>query len=63
MSNEPAAIWRGRNGPHLIPDNVRVVMMPSRLLGIGQSIASAEHENGRERDDGSHQHDFCPLSG
>jgi hypothetical protein len=32
-------------------------------MGIGQSTAGAEHHNGHERDDGSHQHDFCPLSG
>jgi hypothetical protein len=62
MSNQPAAIGCGQNGPHLIPDNVRVGMVLSRLMGIGQSTAGAEHHNGHERDDGSQQHDFYPLS-
>jgi hypothetical protein len=35
--------------------------MPSRFISIGQRIAGAEHENGRERDDGSHQHGCCPF--
>jgi len=37
-------------------------MMLSRLMGIGQSTADAEQHNGHERDDGSQQHDFYPLS-
>ena len=57
-----AVIGRRRNDRRLIPDNVGVVMMPSRLIGVGQSVAGAECENGRERDDGSHQHGLCPLS-
>jgi hypothetical protein len=57
-----AAIWRPVNNLRLILNNVRAVMMPRRLIGIGQSTAAAERENGCERDDGSHQHGICPLS-
>ena len=46
----------------LISDDVRVAMMPWRLMAIGPSITAAKREGGRERDEGSHQHDFNPLS-
>jgi len=63
MQDEPAAaIWRAVNNRPLILNNVSAVMMPSRLIGVGPSIAGAECQNGRKRDDGSHQHGICPLS-
>jgi len=62
MENErAAAIGRRQNGLFLISDHVRVAMMPWRLMGTGQSIAAAECQNGRERDDGSHQHGPYPF--
>jgi hypothetical protein len=35
---------------------MRVVMMLSRLMGIGKSVAGADRKDSREGDDGSHQH-------
>jgi hypothetical protein len=66
MKNQPAAaIGSRQDGLFLIADHVAVVMMPCRmswrLMGIGPSMAAAEGENGGERDNGSHQHDPCPL--
>jgi hypothetical protein len=62
MENQPtAAIWRSwTDDLRLFWNDVRVVIMLSRFVSIGQSIAGAEHENGRERDNGSHQHGLCP---
>jgi hypothetical protein len=57
-----AAIRARQDGLFLISDNVRVAMMPWRLMGIGPSVAAAEYEDGREGGDGSHQHDLRPLS-
>lgn len=63
MEDQPAAAKGSRrNGLFLISNNMRVAMMLSRLVGIGPSIAAAKCEDGRKRDDGSHQHDLCPLS-
>src|SRR5216684_2812443 len=66
MKNQPAAaIGSRQDGLFLIADHVAVAMMSWRLMwllmGIGPSRAAAEGENGGERDDGSHQHDPCPL--
>jgi hypothetical protein len=62
MHDQPAAATGCRqNGLFLISDNVCVAMMPWRLTGIGPAIAGAECEDGRERDDGSHQHGCCPF--
>src|SRR5260370_39360446 len=45
-----AVIWRGRNERGFTRDNIRVaVVMPSRLINVGKSVAGAERENGRER--------------
>src|ERR1700730_6942946 len=57
-----AAIGCRRKRLFLISDDVRVAMMPWRLMGIGPSIAAAKREDGGERDEGSHQHDLNPLS-
>jgi hypothetical protein len=62
MQDEPAAaIGSRKNRLFLIPDNVRVAMVPSRLMGICPAIAGAECEDGRESDDSSHQHGCCPF--
>jgi hypothetical protein len=42
MQDEPAAaIGCRKNRLFLIPDNVRVAVVPSRLMGIGPAIAGA----------------------
>src|SRR5450631_2306785 len=63
MHDKPAAaIGCRRDLLLLISDDVRVAMMPRRLMDSGPSIAAAECDNSRERDDGSHQHGFWPPS-
>jgi hypothetical protein len=57
-----AAIGCRQYGLFLIPDYVRVAMMPWRPMAIGPSVAAAEYENGRESGECTHQHDLCPLS-
>jgi len=61
MENQPAAAIYRRDDPRLVWYYIHVAMMLARYISIGQSIAGAEHENGRERDDGSHQHGCCPF--
>jgi hypothetical protein len=62
MQNEPAAaIGCRQNRLLLISDNVRVAMMLRRMIGISPPIADAERQDGRERDDGSHQHSSYPF--
>jgi hypothetical protein len=65
MEDQPATAkgWR-RNGLFLISNNMRVAMMLSRLVGIGQCIAAAKRKHGGERDDGSNPHgfSFCCLA-
>jgi hypothetical protein len=60
MENQPAAaIYRG-DDLRLVRYYISLAMMLSRFISIGHSIASAEQENGSERDNGSHQHGVCP---
>jgi hypothetical protein len=61
MENQPATAICWRDDMRLFWNYVRVAMMPSRFVRIRHSIAGAEHENGRERDNGSHQHGLCPF--
>src|ERR1700730_4112893 len=55
MKNQRATIIGWRQSC-LIPHNVAAVVMPSRLMSTSPSTAAAERNNGRERNDGSHQH-------
>src|SRR5438270_13396876 len=55
-----AAIGRRRHDRRLSLDNGGAVVMLPCLVAVGKSVAGAEHENGRERNDGSH-HDPCPC--
>ena len=55
-----AAIGCRRHDLRLSPDNGGAVVMLSCLVPVGKSVTGAEHENGRECNDGSH-HDPCPC--
>src|ERR1700722_11336829 len=60
VHHQPTAIGPRRNRRFLISDEVLMAMMPCRLMGARPSVA-AERENGRQRDDGSHQHGCRPF--
>jgi hypothetical protein len=61
MENQPAAAICRTDNLRLVWNYIRVAMVPSRFITIGQSIAGAKHKNGRERHNGSHQHGLSPF--